>query len=419
MSRTVTIASQDALFKRMYGKAGMSVVNKKAPLTSILMKNKRVDFVGSNFVQPVRFTSGLGLGYRSVGQNLPTPKSARRESAIFPAKRAYATAEYDREAIIASRNDKGAFAKVTVDEALATIEGHQLHMIERALFGDQSGALGQIDDASITGAGTEASPWAFDLLAGDLTYPTKGKWFQRGQRIDLYTTAGVLQMTIEISSVRTSPSTGVVSLTAVTLAAHSAVSPTDDDVLFWEGNRNQEIVGLRAIAPVSAGTLYGISQTTNPEFKGLLKSVSGALQYDDFNEAIEQLSEEIEAPDLCVVSHKTLAVLKNLSEDHKRYNVAEAKSSDGKIGFRGIEAMSSEGPFPVIASQMCPEGEVFLMNTKHMQLVMREDFGWFDDDGTILLRDQNKDVYNARYGGYFELFCSKPNSVLRMYGFSI
>ena len=50
---------------------------------------------------------------------------------------------------------------------------------------------------------------------------------------------------------------------------------------------------------------------------------------------------------------------------------------------------------------------------------MREDFGWFEDDGIFMLRDQNKDVYNARYGGYFELFCSKPNSVGRIRNFVV
>lgn len=419
MSRTVTIASQDALFKRFYGKAGTSLVNAKAPLASILMKNKRVDFVGSNFVQPVRFNSAVGLGYRSAGQNLPAPNAASRDSALFPAKRAYASAEYDREAIVASRNDVGAFAKVTVDEAEACMEGFMLHNVERALFGDSTGALSQIEDASITGAGTTASPWAFDLNVSSSTYPKgKAKYFPRNARIDLFTTAGVYGMTIQIVSATTNVSTGVVSLTATTVATGNVITPVNADVLYWEGNKNQEVVGLRSIAPLSAGTLYNISQTTNPEFRGLLKSISGALQYDDVNEAIEQLAEEVEAPNLAVGSHKTLALLKNLSEEHKRYNASEVKSSNGLIGFKGIEAMSSEGPFPVVASQMCPNDEVWLLNTKYMQLVMREDFGWFDDDGTVLLRDPNKDVYNARYGGYFELFCSKPNSVLRLYGFT-
>lgn len=46
MARNFNLTSQDALFKRFYGDAGTSLVNPKAPLSSILMKNKRVDFVG-------------------------------------------------------------------------------------------------------------------------------------------------------------------------------------------------------------------------------------------------------------------------------------------------------------------------------------------------------------------------------------
>lgn len=418
MARTVSIASQDALFKRFYGKAGTSLVNAKAPLSSILMKNKKVDFVGSNFVQPIRFGSAVGLGYRSTGQNLPAPSSAPRDSALFAAKKAYASAEYDRESIVASRNSEGAFAKVTVDEAEATLEGFMLHNVERALFGDSTGILGQISGA-ITGAGTSVSPWSFPLLPNDATYPTKAKYFPKGAKIDLFTVAGVYGMTVEVVSATTVALTNVVTITAVTVETGAVVTPVTLDVMYWQGNRNQEIVGLRSLAPISAGTLYNISQTAQPQFRGLLQPLSGALQYDDFNEGIEMLAEEVEAPNLAVCGHKAMAILKNLSEDHKRYNVSEAKSSDGKIGFKGIEAMSSEGPFPVIASQMCPDNEIYLLNTKYIQLVMRQDFGWFDEDGTVLMRDPNKDVYSARYGGYFEMFCSKPNSVLRMYGFSL
>jgi hypothetical protein len=91
---------ENALFKEFYGSgADQSLVNAKSPLAAILMKNKKVDFVGKQFVQPVRFGSAVGLGYRASGQNLPQPVSAPRDSAIFSAVRAYATAEYEREAI--------------------------------------------------------------------------------------------------------------------------------------------------------------------------------------------------------------------------------------------------------------------------------------------------------------------------------
>jgi hypothetical protein len=420
MSRVVDRSAYQGWFKEFYGGQGTSLVNAKAPLASILMKNKNADWVGDQFIAPIRFGSAVGLGYRASGSNLPQPVASPRDRAAFRAGRAYGTVEYDRETIVSSRNDKGAFAKVTVSETEALVEGFQLHMVERALFGDSTGALAQIDDASITGAGTSGSPWAFDLDAATSVYPKgKAKYLPQNAKIDLYTTGGVYGMTIQIVSATTDSTTGVVSVTATTVSTGNAVSPVDNDVLYWEGSKDQEIVGLRSLAPVSAGTLYGISQTTQPKFRGLVKSVSGALQYDDINDQIEALSEESMAPNIGVTSHKGLSLLKNLSEDAKRYNIIDAKSSDAQIGFKGIEAMSSEGPFPIIASQMCPNDEIWLMNTKKMQLVMRQDFGFFDDDGTVLLRDPNKDVYAARYGGYFQLFCDAPNTIARIYGFSV
>lgn len=419
MSRTVNLTTADALFKEFYAESGSSLQNPKAPLASLLMKNKKVDFVGDQFVAPVRFGSAVGLGYRAEGQSLPTPVAAPRQRAVFPAKKAYATVEYSREAIVASRNDRGAFAKVTVDEVEALLEGFMLHNVERALFGNATGVLAEIDGA-VSGAGTSASPWSFALsnapASGD-TPDGKKQYFPQGAAIDVYSSAGVYQLTIEIVSA--TESAGVVTLTATTKATGADTTPADDDLLYWEGNKDQEIVGLKSIAPISAGTLYGISQTSFPKFRGLLKSISGALQYDDINEGIEELAEESMAPDLAICSHSAMGLLKNLSEDAKRYNVLEAKTADAKIGFKGVEAMGPEGPFPVVASQMCPKDEIWLMNKKHMQLVLRQDFGWFDDDGTILMRDPNKDVYSARYGGYFELFCSAPNSVMRIYGFSL
>jgi hypothetical protein len=415
MARTVTMesSSADALFKELYGSgADQNLVNKKTPLASILMKNKRVDFVGDQFVQPVRFGSAVGLGYRSVGENLPAPVAAPRGRAVFSAKRAYATAEYDREAIKASRNEKGAFAKVTVDEAEATVEGFNLHLVERPLFGDSTGALGEVE--SKTGSGTSGSPWVITLENdGGAAPKPKKRYFPKGAKLDCYTQAGVLNCTVAVVSATSTTVT-------VTLdTSYSANAPANEDVLYWEGSKGKEIVGMASIAPSSDGTLYGISQASNPNFKGIVSSISGALVYDDLNDIVSDLEEESESPDLAVCSHAALALLKNQSEELKRYSAAEVKSSDGKIGFKGIELMTAEGPIPLIASQMCPDDEIILLNKKYMQLVMREDFGWFDDDGTILMRDQNKDVYNARYGGYYELFCSKPNTVARLKGFTV
>jgi len=419
--RVVNQTAYQSWMKEFYGAGPLSLENVKTPLYSMIKKNQKVDWVGDQFIAPLRFDVATGLGYRAQGQNLPKPGAAQRDRAAFRAAKAYGTCEYEREVIVQSRNDKGAFAKATVDEAEALIEGFSLHMIERALFGDASGKLAQIDDASITGAGTEVSPWVIDLDVLSTNAP-KGKKanFAIGQRLDLYTTGGVYQLTVRVQSIAKNSTTGVVSLSVVLISTGSAVSPTDNDLLYWEGNKDLEITGLSKIAPASAGTLYGLSQTTYPKMRGLYKDLGGSsIVYDDINDFVSELEEESESPDLIVCGHAALANFKNQSEEHKRYAPAEAKSTGGLIGFKGIEVMSDEGAFPMIASKMCPDNELYMVKRKYLQLILRQDFGWFDDDGSILMRNRDKDVYEARYGGYFELFCNKPNTIYRVTNFVV
>lgn len=421
MAREVSIDNSSALFKRFYGKGDSVLVNAKTPAWSILDKQKRTDFVGDSFRDHIRVDSAVGLGYRNSREVLPTPGAAARVQINFSAAKAYGVAEYDREAILASRNSEGAFFKATVSEAEAVLEGFGLHNCERALFGDGSGKLGEIAAGTIAGAGTSASPWTFDLTTTGTNAP-KGKrqYFPQGARMDLYTVGGVYGMTIQIVSAVANASTGVVTITATTVATGAVVTPVALDIIYWEGNKDKEITGLASIASTVAGNLYGISQTTNPKMRGLIKSISGALQYDDINEGVEALAEESVVPNLGLCSYKAMALLKNLSEDSKRYPSAEAKSYDAKISFKGVEVMGSEGPFPIVASQMCPDDQIFLLNTKHMSIQMRQDFGWFENgNGEILVPDQNKDLYFARYGGYFQLYCNRPNSVMKLYGFSL
>lgn len=415
-SRSTVLSSthnDNALFKEFYGSGNdQSLVNKETPLSSLLMKSKKVDFVGDQFVQPVRFGSAVGLGYRTQGQNLPSPVAALRAKAIFQAKRAYATAEFDREAMKASRNDKGAWARVTVDDVNAAEEGFSLHMIERALFGDGSGKLGEV--TSLTGSGTTADPWVITMATNGTNAPKhKKKYYPVGAALDSYTSAGVYQLSMEVVSASST------TVTCTLLSTGTVAAPVAADLLYWKGNRNGECVGLKQLAPSAASTLYGLSQSTYPNFMGTVTSITGTLDYGDINGIVADLEEEIGSPKIAITSHKALKILKNQSEDQKRYNIAEVKSSNGKIGFKGIEFMTDAGSAPMIASQMCPDDEIWFIDPDNHLLVMREDFGWFDDDGSILMRDPNKDVYNARYGGYFEHFCSKPNSVGRVKGFTV
>lgn len=430
MSREFNLSDQSAMFKQFYAKSSTSAVNGKAPLASILMKDKEAQWVGSQFIQPVRFTVSAGLGYRSRGEVLPEPQSAAVSQVAFSAKRAYVTIELDREAILASRNDKGAFAKATAHEVDAAVEGFMLHNVERALFGDSSGILGECDQAaSTTGSGTTGSPWVIPMEAtiGDLadssTTPVfKSKYFVRGGLYDLYTTGGAYQMTVQIQSINSSASPPTISAVLVTAGASSSISGTGaaNWLWYWSGNRDKEITGLRNICTTStSGNLYGIARSEEL-WRGDVTTVSGSLAEDDLNRAVENVHEKSgEEPNLIVASHKGMAILKNLVEADKRYIMTDVKSSDGSIGFKGMNVQTSGGAIPVVASQMCPNDHIYLLNTKYLKLVMRQDFGWFEEDGSPFLRHPDKDQLSARYGGYFEFYCSKPSAQYRISGFTV
>ena len=410
---------QQAWFKEFYAKSSEVAINKKSPLASMFLRNKNVEWVGDQFIQSIRFGFGVGLGARSRGDNLPTPQAAPYETAAFRAKRLYATAEYDREAIVASRNDKGAFGKATIENTEATTEGFYVHMMERSLFGNETGVLGEVQGVD-SGAGTSASPWILSMDASPTAGSTpkfKARYYPIGALIDCYTAAGVFGCTVRVVSA----TQGTNKMSVILVTGGATVVPVADDLTYWNGNKGKELVGLASICPATAGSLYGISQSTYADMKGGYHDLAGgSLSYDDINNTVEVVSERSGIdPNFGITSHRGLAVLKNLSEDLKRYNSIEMKSHDGKAGYKGVEIITSSGSFGIMASHMCPDDELILGNTKHAQLVMRQDFGWFDDDGTIMLRDANKDVYGARFGGYAEFFCNKPTAFYRIKGFSV
>jgi hypothetical protein len=57
-----------------------------------------------------------------------------------------------------------------------------------------------------------------------------------------------------------------------------------------------------------------------------------------------------------------------------------------------------------MASRFVSDEKMLFLNDKHIELACRPGgFEWFDEDGTVFLRESG-DSYEARYGGYCDLF---------------
>ena len=75
----------------------------------------------------------------------------------------------------------------------------------------------------------------------------------------------------------------------------------------------------------------------------------------------------------------------------------------------GYTAMSYNG-IPVVADRFCPDGTMYLLNTKDFKLHQLCDWEWLEgEDGKILKQNAHEAVYSATLVKYAELLCDRPN----------
>ena len=172
-----------------------------------------------------------------------------------------------------------------------------------------------------------------------------------------------------------------------------------------QGSKDNELDGLEGVIAATSGTYKGISIARR--WQSFSKDASSAaLSTDLMNEVVVNVKRQSgESPDLILSSFHQYIKLLNLLEDHKRYQLpARDKSFKAAVSFSGIEYMSPDGAIPVMASRFVSDEKMLFLNTKHMDIACRPGgFEWFDEDGTVFLRETG-DSYEARYGGYCDFF---------------
>jgi len=375
-----SINNVNNLFKIKYGKLSENVYNS----ANVLMARqiKRYDFTGKQMFIPVptSYTGGVGSG------TLPVANHSLVEDANLFAKRVYARIEIDREAMKASANDEGAFVRATKWQVQKGVESY-MRNASRILFGTGDGSLGTID----TGGVTDNGGGQYDVVISAAT------WNEANFEEQDYINAGSSTDLLEVIEVV--PATRVVRLQRIT----GSVVPAPADVLYMQGSKDNDPQGLKGVLDFSAGQLYGID--FQRRWQATRQDVGGAgLTTDKMNEVMLEVQRKSgKVPNLILTSFTQFRKLLNLLEDQKQY-IVEPRLPElkGKISFRGIEFMSTAGAIPVFPDRFCDEDRMYFLNDNYMTCYHRPGFGWFSEDGTVLLRSANADTYEARYGGYYE-----------------
>tara|TARA_R100001480_G_scaffold3502_3_gene9136 strand:+ start:2322 stop:3542 length:1221 start_codon:yes stop_codon:yes gene_type:complete len=388
------LTDASALFKIKYEKLSENVYNSSNVLLGRCKKS--YNFVGSKMqiAIPQSFAGGVGSG------SLPKASSATYEPAEIEAKKLYARVEVDRETIKAALKDEGSFVRATKEVVKKGVESYMRNM-SRILFNDASGKLGTVasistDTCTLT-AGTFKEA---DLEEGDLVDITQAGGSAR-------TVAG---SPLEITSVEILANGNA----EVIISGADTGGVLATDIIYMQGSKDKDPEGLKGIVKSKANLVsaskspYGITATR--KWSSVENSASSAsISTDLLNKLMLDVEKKCgKAPNLLITSYKQYEKILNVLEDQKRYSVntrAGLKSKSGAdISFSGVEFMSSAGPVGIFPERFCDDDRVYALNDNHIHIHHRPDFGWFDDDGTVFLRKAESDAYEARYGGYLEVY---------------
>lgn len=402
------LVDQTNLFKINYYKKSENMYNSENVLQGRI--KKRYDFIGKQrFVAtPLSFSGGVGAGV------LPKSNAGSYEGAIITAKRVYATCEIEREAIYASKGDKGAFVQATKETVKKTVESYMRNS-SRILFGDGSAVLGRGDAATnISGAGTDSDPYIVTIseaswldanfeerdyvqvVSGMAAFPLNtGGSAEGGQtEANLLEIIDVDIVSRQVSLCGTSPI--LAGLVGSPLPATSGLCMQKSYLVEPQG-----LKGVRD-ASVNGGSLYGIpvqrrwkAQVTDANGEGITADLINGLMLD-----IKKQSGK--SPSMLMVGFEQYRNILALMEDQKVYNLPN-KNLKGHMGFEGLEWVGSAGQkIGIFIDRFAKVDTLYAIHDARVECHHRPGFGWFDDDGTVFLRLQNDDAYGARYGGYYE-----------------
>jgi hypothetical protein len=383
MAAPFSLTSASNLFKTKYGKLSENVYNSANVLLGRVKKS--YEFVGDSIFIPVptSFQGGVGSG------SLPTANVADYGKALITSKKVYSVVQVDRESIKASSNDEGAFVRATKHVVEKGVESWMRNM-SRILFNDGTGALGTL---SANATGTATAP---------ICVITDATWKEANFEENDYINASTDSSVFEVTAV--APATKTVTLARISGSLDLTASGSGL-ILYMQNSKDNDPEGLKGVLDATGGTKYNIAIARRWQATQINAAGAG-ITTDLMNELMLEIQRKSgKVPNLLITSFKQFRKILNLLEDQKQYNI-DPRSADlkGKVSFKGVEFMSSAGAVGIFPERFCDDDRLYALNDNFIEIHHRPDFGWFDDDGTVFLRDSASDSYSARYGGYLQVF---------------
>lgn len=370
----------------------------------LAMVPKSEQFYGENMVIAVRIADTQG---RSASFSTAQAAAGNHQGKRFYITRAsdYQVVSLSTEAILASKNDRGALIK-NLDTEMQSGMNNISKSLATALYRGQSGYLariGAITSATITLANIN------DVTSFELGMILVASASKTGANRSTPATATITAVDRD---------TGVLGFAAGTFTGTNWSASSSGDYLFASGDNangsgsGNKVSGLEdwlpSTAPTSGDSFFQVDRSVDTtRLAGLRMDVSGLNPEEGLITVLSRLGREGGRPDHAFTNHLDF---RNI-EFQLGSKVVYKQSSVGEIGFTGLEVVSGSGrgTCTLYADQDCPAGRLYALQLDTWKLHSLEECPMIMDlDGNKLSRVYNADLWEARICYFAQTACEAP-----------
>ncbi len=327
---------------------------------------------GKEAVKPVCYD--LSGSIKALGEydDLPAAEGNKYINLRADLKNLYGTIEITDKAMRASTNTEGAVVNLLNAEMEGLIASAK-HRFSRMLYGDGSGKLATVTE---------------DVNESTTVHVDNAKYLRVGMKITFVYGPNENEGTI------TSISGNTITL-KYTNSIYGGAAVYDNTT--W----NKEILGLEAIFS-KPETLYGVTTADKAWMQPNVTENTGAISDLKIQTAIDAAECASGGRiDFITCSYGVRRAYQEYLETTKRnINPVELEGGYKTISYAGI---------PIVADMYCPEGAMYLLDTKLFDLHQLCDWRWIEgNDGNVLHQIPGKAAYGATLVKYANLICSLP-----------
>lgn len=376
-------SAQNAL-KDAYLSAVSNVLNTQTnPLLSKIKQSSQ-DVYGRQIIKvaPIGINGGIGAG-TETGE-LPTANGNNYVQLKTTLKNLYGTMEISDKAVRASANNNGAFIDLLTAEMEGLLNSSKFNLA-RMLYGDGTGKVATVVSYS-----------------GNVATMDSVKNLIEGMVVDVYNSTGITSnVGLRIK---------YVDRVNKTVTFNSVVTAlSEDDVLYVQGSKDNEITGLGAIFGNSA-TIYGLVRNDNKWLTPYTSSTSQEISDDLMQTAIDFLEENSSSHVDFITCGAGVrrAYLRYLACYRRNVEVLDLNGGYKSISFNGI---------PMVTDRFIADDTMYMLDTSKFTLHQLCDWEWLEGEGGNILRQKpGYPAYTATLVKYADLICDQPNGQAKFTG---